>query len=197
MAKCYSCGKTSKGNMPTAKIKGEERSYCADCYWKIDKEYKSKKNCEDCSYFSKEKCKKKNKKLEATTVGYNTYFVQAETCGDFSTDKEVAIAEVKKLESQGQFEDAVLGYEKLGMNDEADEVRKKLGPTDTVDHQTAEKELVRELSKKGRALTYYCPHCGAPLRLGALSPKIQETCPKCKGDLKVINLGKLIKQHLD
>ena len=105
--------------MPTAKIGGEERFYCADCYWKLEKEYKGKKNCEECSYFSNEKCRKKGKSLEAVTVGYNAYFVQAEKCADFSTDKDVALAEIKRSEAQGQFEEAALGYEKLGMTDEA------------------------------------------------------------------------------
>ena len=114
MAKCYGCGKSSKGGMPTVKIEGEERSYCADCYWKVQKEYKGKKNCEDCSYFSAEKCKKRNKKLEPVTVGYLTYFVQAEDCGNYSTDKDVALAEVRKLEEAGQFGEAASGYDKLG-----------------------------------------------------------------------------------
>ena len=135
MAKCYSCGKASKGNMPTAKIGNEERSYCADCYWKLEKEYKGKKNCEDCSFFSKERCKKKNKALEVVTVGFNTYFVEAEKCGAFSTDKEVALAEIKKLDAAGQYEEAASGYEKLGMRrtkrkrQEKKCLNKKLTPT--------------------------------------------------------------------
>jgi NAD-dependent SIR2 family protein deacetylase len=176
--------------MPTVKIGREERSYCADCYWKIDKEYKGKKNCEECSYFSNEKCKKKGKPLEPVTVGYNTYFVQAEKCGDFSTDKEVALGEIKKLMAQGQFEEAALGYEKLGMDDEAEEARKKI-PAPSVNSEAQ----VKVLAKRGQTLTYYCPHCGAPLKIGAKAPLIQKTCPSCRGDLEVINLGKLIKQH--
>jgi hypothetical protein len=176
--------------MPTVKIGREERSYCADCYWKIEKEYKGKRNCEECSYFSNEKCKKKGKPLEPVTVGYSTYFVQAEKCGDFSTDKEIALAEIKKLEAGGQYEEATAEYEKLGMTEEAEKTRKKM-PAQSIDANA----LVENLAKKGQTLTYYCCHCGAPLEIGAKAPQIQKTCPSCKGDLQVINLGKFIKQH--
>ncbi|HMK95158.1 MAG TPA: hypothetical protein VK536_07125 [Candidatus Limnocylindrales bacterium] len=177
--------------MPTVKIGRDERSYCADCYWKIEKEYKSKKNCEECSYFSNEKCKKKGKPLEPITVGYSTYFVQAEKCGDYSTDKEIAIAEIKKLEAKGQFDEAASEYEKWGMTDEAEQARKKMPPPAGTEVDAS----VRNLAKKGQTLTYYCCHCGAPLKIGAKAPQIQKTCPSCKGDLQVINLGKFIKQH--
>lgn len=189
-SKCYSCGKVSSG-MPTAKIGGEERTYCADCYWKLEKDYKGKKNCEDCSYFSNERCKKKGTALEVVTIGFNTYFVQAEKCANFSTDKEIALGEIKKLEAQGQYEEAALGYEKLGMTNEAEEVRKKLAST-PIDINAS----IKKLAKKGKTLTYYCVHCGTPLKVGGLSLKVQQTCPKCNGDLGVINIGKLINQHL-
>jgi len=190
MVKCYSCGKESRGGMPTANIGGEERTYCADCYWVIEKEYKGKRNCEECSYFSNEKCEKKGKPLEPVTVGYNTYFVQAEKCGDFSTDKDVAVAEIKKLEAKGQYEEAVTGYEKWGMTEEAEEARKKM-PAPSIDANA----LVKNLVKKGQTLTYYCCHCGTQLKIGAKAPQIQKTCPSCSGDLQVINLAKLVKQH--
>jgi DNA-binding transcriptional MerR regulator len=179
--------------MPTAKIGGKERTYCADCYWKIEKEYKSKKNCEDCSYFSKDRCKKNAQHLEPVTIGYNTYFVQAEKCSDFSTDKEIALKEIKKLEAQRQFEEAASEYEKLGMTAEAEEAKKKA--KQTPEHPIDLNAQIKNLSQKGQTITYYCCHCGAPLKIGAKAPKIQETCPKCNGDLQVINLEKLIKQH--
>jgi rubrerythrin len=116
--------------------------------------------------------------------------VQAEKCGDFSNDKGVALAEIKKLEAKGQFEEAAAGYEKWGMAEEAEEARKKM-PAPSIDANA----LVKNLAKKGQTLTYYCPHCGAPLKIGAKAATIQETCPSCRGDLEVINLGKLIKQH--
>jgi len=192
MAKCYSCGKVSSGSMPTVKIGRQERSYCADCYWKIEKEYKGKKNCDECSYFSNEKCKKKGKQLEPVTVGYNTYFVQAEKCGDFSTDKDVALDEIKKLEAKGQFEEAATEYERWGMTEEAEATRKKT-PSKTVSADAS--ASVKNLAKRGQTLTYYCPHCGMPLKIGAKAPQIQKFCTRCKGDLGVIDMGKFLKQH--
>jgi len=85
-SKCYGCGKQSRGDMPKATIKGEERSYCADCLWKLDKEYKQKKACEECAYFSKDRCKKTEVSLTPVSVGFNTYFVQAENCNYFAVD---------------------------------------------------------------------------------------------------------------
>jgi hypothetical protein len=176
--------------MPTAKISGEERSYCADCYWKVEKEYKSKKNCEDCSYFSEEACKKKGKKLKPTTVGYTLYFVDAEKCGDFSTDKDVAVTEIKKLESQGKFEEAAAAYDRWGMDQQAAAARKKIiKPTGDAD------VLVKNLAKTGQTLTYYCPHCGTQLKIGAKATQIPKFCTSCKGDLSILDLSKFIEQH--
>lgn len=190
MPKCVVCGKESKGSMPTVKIGGVERSYCADCYWKVEKQYKGQRNCEDCSYFSAEACKKKGKKLDAVTVGYTTYFVQAEKCGDFSSDKEVALAEIKKLETQGKYEEAAAGYDRWGMTAEAQAARGKMPVTSTDTEDT-----VKNLTKSGRTLTYYCPHCGMPVKVGAKSPQVQKFCPRCKGDLSVVDLGKFVEQH--
>ena len=190
MAKCYGCGKESKGNMPTARIDGDERSYCADCYWKVEKEYKGLRNCEECSYFCEETCKKRGKKLDAVVVGYNTYFVEAEKCGDFSTDREVALAEIKKLESHGKFEEAASGYDKWGMAEEAEAARRKM-PKSSVNTET----LVKTLAKKGQTLTYYCPHCGTQLKIGAKTTQIPKFCTSCKGDLTLLDMGKFIEEH--
>ncbi len=190
MAKCYGCSKESKGNMPTAKIGGEERSYCADCYWKVEKEYKGLRSCEECSYFTEETCKKRGKKLKPVTVGYTLYFVEAEKCGDFSNDKDVAVAEIKKLESQGKFEEAASGYDKWGMEEEAEAARRKM-PKPNV----AAGDLVKNLAKTGQTLTYYCPHCGRQLKIGAKATQIPRFCTICKGDLTILDLGKFIEQH--
>jgi len=190
MVKCYGCGKESKGNMPTAKISGEQRSYCADCYWKVEKEYKAKRNCEECSYFTVDTCKKRGKKLEEVTVGYNTYFVQAEKCGDFNTDKDVALAEFKKLEAQGKYEEAAAGYDRWGMTEEAEAARRKM-PKATVETSA----LVKNLARSGQTLTFYCPHCGAAFKVGAKGKEIPKFCNSCRGDLSVVNFGRLIEQH--
>jgi hypothetical protein len=55
--------------------------------------------------------------------------------------------------------------------------------------------LLEQLSKRGQILTYYCCHCGEPLKLGGKN-EILKTCPKCKFDLTVINTVKLINQHI-
>ena len=120
MAKCYGCGKESRGGMPTARIDGEERSYCADCYWKVEKEYKGKRNCDECSYFAEETCKKRGRKLEVVRVGFADYYPEAERCGDFSNDKEVAVKEIRKLEAQGKFDEAAEAYDRWGMAAEAE-----------------------------------------------------------------------------
>jgi hypothetical protein len=189
MAKCYSCGKESRGGMPTAKIEGEQRSYCADCYWKVEKEYKAKQSCEDCSYFTEEQCKKTGKNLEPAIVGYGTYYVKAEGCKNFSTDKEIALAEVKKLESTGQLVEAAAAYQRLGMEKEANALQAK---AEAKGEGLATQ--VRELAKNGQVVSYYCCHCGAPLKVGAKN-EAKRRCPSCKGDLEVIDLGKLIQQH--
>jgi hypothetical protein len=177
--------------MIQAKIKGEERSYCADCYWKTDKEYKQKKTCEDCAHFHEETCKKTNTKLTPATIGYNTYYIQAENCKHLSTDKQDFLNQAKQLEAEGKHEEAANQYEKLAMPEKAEELRKKTTTPTTPDATNA----IKTLAKKGQTITYYCPHCGTPLKIGANAEKIQKTCPTCKGDLEVINLGKLIKQH--
>ena len=190
MAKCFSCGKESRGGMPTAKINGEERSYCADCYWKVEKEYKGKKNCDECSYFSVESCKKDGRKLECVTVGFTDYYPAAEKCGSFSTDKEVAMTEVRKLEKQGKFKEAAEVYDRWGMTSEARESRQK-APDDNGDVD----QMVKDLAKSGQTLTFYCPHCGVPIKVGMKNQTVPQVCTRCRGDLGVLNMGKFIEQH--
>ncbi len=190
MVKCYRCGKESRGGMPTARIGGQVRTYCADCYWKIENEYKSKRSCDECSFFVEETCKKKGKKLDAIVVGFNDYFVEAEKCRDFSTDKDAAVGEIKKLEAQGKYEEAAEGYDRWGMTAEAETVRGKMPePSGNIE------ALLKDLTKSGQTLTYYCPHCGAPVKIGAKSPQMQKFCSRCRGDLGVVDLGKFIEQH--
>lgn len=95
---CYSCGKTL-GSGPTISIDGENRTYCADCFWKIKKEYDEKKTCADCAYFSVGACKQKSIDLKPVSIGINDYFIQAENCSVYSikgfSDEEV-VSEFEK-----------------------------------------------------------------------------------------------------
>jgi len=160
---CCGCKKSFSGAGLTVSLSGKDRMYCAECYWKLRADYEKKKTCEDCGYFDDESCEKNGKALESTKVGFNTFFVQAETCKDYSTEKKTNTSKKKE---------------------------KELTPT-----QKEAIALAKTLTEKGKALTYYCCHCGAPLKIGAKTPEIQKTCPRCKGDLEIINLAKFIKQH--
>lgn len=160
-SECYGCKKSFSGKGLIVNLNGEEQTYCADCLWKLQKEYAKKKTCEDCSYFDEESCEKIGKALVPVKAGFNTYFAQAETCRNYSTDQKASSKKKNEL-TEAQKEAAA---------------------------------LVKTLSEKGQNLTYYCCHCGAPLKIGAKAPEIQNTCPRCKGDLEIINLAKLIKQH--
>ncbi len=115
-SECNGCKKTFSGKGLAVSINNEERTYCADCLWKLQKEYAQKKSCEECGHFDDESCSKRGKTLVPVKAGFNTYFVQAETCKDFSTDKKdnakkkneqteeqkEAAALVKKLTEKGQ-----------------------------------------------------------------------------------------------
>ncbi|MGD0644779.1 MAG: hypothetical protein ABSA75_07730 [Candidatus Bathyarchaeia archaeon] len=160
---CCGCKKSFSGTGLIVNLNGEERTYCADCLWKLRKEYDKKKTCEDCGSFDTESCKKTRVALVPVKVGYNTYFAQAETCKDYSTEKKENPAKKKDKELSAAHKEAAA--------------------------------LVKTLSQKGQTLTYYCCHCGAPLKIGAKAPEIQKNCPRCKGDLEIINLAKFIKEH--
>ena len=159
---CCGCKKSFSGAGLTVDIKGKDEMYCADCYWKLQKEYNQKKTCEDCGYFEEESCEKTGKKLIPAKVGYSNYFVEAETCKNFSTEKK-GISKKKEKEL-----------------------------TESQKETTA---LVKTLTEKGQTLTYFCCHCGAPIKVGAKASEIKYTCPRCKGDLEILNLAKFIKQH--
>jgi hypothetical protein len=159
---CGGCKKSFSGSGLTVSVHGNEQMYCADCYWKLQKQYEQKKTCEDCGFFNEESCEKTGKTLAPAKVGYATYFVEAENCRNYSTDKKGASKKKEKELTETQKETA---------------------------------SLVKKLSDKKQTLTYYCCHCGAPIKIGAKSPEIQNTCLRCKGDLEIIDLSKFIKQH--
>ena len=159
---CGGCKKSFSGAGLTVKIHGKEQMYCADCYWKLQKEYDQKKTCEDCGHFDEESCQKTGKNLAAAKVGFTEYFVEAETCKNFSIEKKGSSKKKEKELTETQKEAAA---------------------------------LAKTLSEKGKNLTYYCCHCGAPIKIGAKAPEIQNSCPRCKGYLEIIDLAKFIKQH--
>ncbi len=160
-SECFSCKKSFSGSGLIVNINGKEQTYCADCLWKLQKEYAQKKSCEDCGYFDEESCGKRRKAIVPVKAGFNMYFVEAETCRDYSTEQKVSSKKKDNLSEE----------------------------------QKEAIELVKKLAEKGQNLTYYCCHCGAPLKIGAKTPQIQNVCPRCRGDLEIINLAKFIKQH--
>lgn len=167
---CHKCGKNFRGEGPTATIDGEENTYCADCYWTLKKQYEKKKSCESCSFFGNGVCRRTLARLIPARFGVEDFYVQAEQCNHFTIKKvEPKTSKIKKSESDGRHEEAALHVD---VN-----------------------SLVKNLAERGQTLTYYCCHCGAPLKIGAKSVKVQKTCPHCGCDLEVINLGKFINQH--
>jgi len=56
--------------------------------------------------------------------------------------------------------------------------------------------LIKQLADRGQTLTYHCCHCGAPLKIGKETSDVLKSCPHCGYSLEVIDLAKLIKQHL-
>jgi hypothetical protein len=115
-SECFGCKKSFSGKGLIVSLNGEERTYCADCLWKFQKEYAAKKSCEECGYFDEESCEKRGKKLAPVKAGFSMYFVEAENCRAFSTEQKVstkkksevteerkeAAALVKTLSGKGQ-----------------------------------------------------------------------------------------------
>jgi hypothetical protein len=149
-------------------MNGEKRTYCADCLWTLRKDYDQKKTCETCGYFDSDSCEKTSTTLEPVKIGINTYFVQAEKCKDYSTEK----TESHKT------------------------IQNKKKEKDTTAPNISTDDLVKKLTEKGQTITYYCCHCGNQLKIGAKLPEIKKTCPRCNSDLDAINLNKLIKKHI-
>jgi hypothetical protein len=163
---CQGCKKTFGGSGLIVTINGEKQTYCSDCLWSLRKEYDKKKSCEPCGYFNEESCEKTSTKLPQVNIGLNTYFVQAEKCQDYTTEK------THKHKT---------GHDK-----------KKEKETSA---NISTEELVKKLAEKGQTINYYCCHCGTQMKIGAKAPEIKKTCPRCNRDLDIIDLGKLIKQH--
>ena len=106
---CGGCKKSFSGSGLTVNINGKEQMYCADCYWKLQKQNMiKKKTCEDCGYFDEESCQKTGKTLAPAKIGYATYFIEAETCKNFSTEKKGSSKKKEKELTETQKEAAAL-----------------------------------------------------------------------------------------
>ncbi len=90
-SECFACKKSFSGSGLTVNINGNEQMCCADCYWKLENEYDQKKTCEDCEYFNDEFCERIGKKLVPVQIGFNSYFVEAETCAVSFKDRRFCV----------------------------------------------------------------------------------------------------------
>jgi hypothetical protein len=187
-SQCQVCGVSFRGIPLITVNEGKQVEACPACYKKLDEEYK-KKSCLACVFFNISSCELFSTELEEP-------YVNSATCGYFNTNPSpeiVAKARIKKFEMAGRFENAAKEYEKLGLTEKAQEARENAknlpAPSCDVD------ELVKQLAERGQTLVYYCCHCGKPLKIGAKQEPLK-TCPDCKCDLTVIDLAKLINQHL-
>jgi hypothetical protein len=185
---CQVCNTTFRG-IPLNTVKdGKQVEACPACFKKLDAEYR-KNSCLSCAFFHVGTCELFGTELDEP-------YVSNLTCGFFTTETDaesVANARIKKFEMAGRFEEAAQEYDKIGKPELAKAERNKISnapvaPTDL-------EGLIGQLKQRGQTLTYFCCHCGAPLKVGA-KDEPAKACPKCKYDLAAIDVAKLISQHL-
>ncbi|MDR0372267.1 MAG: hypothetical protein LBI79_01700 [Nitrososphaerota archaeon] len=162
---CQVCGQTYRGIALNTVKNGKEVEVCPACYKTLDAEYR-KNSCMACVFFHIGNCELFGTELDEP-------YVQNARCEYFTTSNNPdVVADVKaKAEATRK------------------EFKEKPAKLLTID------ELVAELGKRGQMLTYFCCHCGTPLKIG-IKQEIQKACPNCKYDLSAIDLAKLIRQHL-
>ncbi len=185
---CPVCGQSYRGIALKTVKDGQSVEVCPVCYKTLDAEYR-KNSCLACVFFHSGTCELYGTELEEP-------YVQNAKCEFFTTGTDpstVAKAKIKKFEMAGRFEDAAKEYEKLDMKEEAEKTRRKI--KDKPSRTLTLDEAVEQLVQRGQALTYFCCHCGAPLKVG-VNQEVAAACPKCKYDLSAIDLAKLISQHL-
>jgi len=162
---CPVCNQQYRGIALITVKDGKEVEVCPACYKILDAEYR-KNSCIACVFFHKGSCELYGTELDEP-------YVQNLKCEFFTTSTDPSVVARAK--------------------EKADAARKKIKENPsrplTVD------ELVAELSKRGQTLTYFCCHCGAPLKVGA-KQQPQQSCPNCKYDLSAIDMAKLISQHI-
>jgi hypothetical protein len=162
---CQVCGATYRGIPLTTVKNGKQVEVCPACYKILDAEYR-KNSCLACVFFHMGSCELFGTDLEEP-------YVQNAKCEFFTTSTDPAIvAEAKE---------------------KAEAARKKL--KENPKRPLSLDELIAELSNRGQTLTYFCCHCGAPLKVGA-NHEVLKSCPKCKYDLTIIDVVGLINQHL-
>ncbi len=185
---CQVCNQTFRG-IPLNTVKdGKQVEACPACFKKLDAEYR-KNSCLACVFFHGGNCELFGTELDEP-------YVANIACGYFTTTTDpetVARARIKKFEMSGRFEDAAKEYEKIGKPELAEEARAKSGTAPVM--PTDLDSLIQQLSQRGQTLTYFCVHCGRPLKVGAKDEPVKE-CPHCKYDLSAIDVAKLISQHL-
>ncbi len=162
---CQVCNQPYRGIALHSVKNGKEVEVCPSCYKVLDSEYR-KNSCLACVFFHTGLCELYGTELDEP-------YLQSARCEFFTTSKDPAVVAQAK--------------EKVAA------ARKKLKghPSKplTLD------ELVAELTSRGQTLTYFCCHCGAPLKVGA-KQEVQKACPNCKYDLSAVDMAKLISQHL-
>lgn len=185
---CQVCGQTYRG-IPLTTVKDAKKvDVCPSCYKILDAEYK-KNSCLACTFFHIGSC-------ELFGTDLDEPYLQNQTCEFFTTSTDsskVGMVKIKKLESTGHFKEAAEECEKLGLHEKADEIRGKIKEAPLTMLNTD--ELIERLEQRGQTLTYFCCHCGTPLKVGA-QHELKKTCPNCKYDLSAIDMAKLLNQHL-
>jgi hypothetical protein len=162
---CPVCGQQYRGIALVSVKDGKEVEVCPVCYKILDAEYR-KNSCLACVFFHVGTCGLYGNELDEP-------YVQSAKCEFFTTTNDPAV--VKQVKER------------------ADASRKKIKEHPTKPLTT--EELIAELTERGQTLTYFCCHCGVPLKVGAKSGILKE-CPSCKMDLSAIDMAKLISQHL-
>jgi hypothetical protein len=163
---CPVCGQEYRGIALNTVKAGKAVEVCPSCYKTLDAEYR-KNSCYACVFFQSGACDLYGTELDEP-------YLQSATCEGFTTSKDPSVVAHAK---------------------ERAEAARKHRREQHLAKPLSFDEAIAELNKKGQTLTYYCCHCGVPLKVGG-SVEVQKTCPKCKNDLSVIALGKLISQHL-
>ncbi len=163
---CPVCGQQYRGIALITVKDGKEVEVCPTCYKTLDAEYR-KNSCLACVFFHMGNC-------ELFGTDLDEPYMQSAKCEFFTTSTDPSVISQVK---------------------EKAEVTRKKTRDKVSSHPLTIDELIAELTKRGQTLTYFCCHCGSPLKVG-VKQEIQKTCPNCKYDLSAIDLAKLISQHL-